>query len=488
MRVKLSTYFVVAGLVMSALLLEGAPRVGVCYLLAFIPLAVIAKIGMKGDDVVRLPVFLGCLAIFSFYFVRPLLIALSPEFFAYLQLGRPTRALQGNTMLQVGVFATAFLGGLLVALMKLPQGRLLIVRRSGACARLSLLYLAGLLSVALLWAVLVVGFGVAVKGEQSGAEAIGLVLPIDFLVPAAMGYFAHALVRPLTRGEKIGAAAVIAVMMMVTLARGSKAAGFLLVFYAFALLILLGGDLRLRASRVILGGVLVPLVAIVSVVAANTVRYQGVAALAKVSGWVSDVPVWGAVAVNTATIRLSAYDGLIATAVHHPEALEGVMSWRNALTGAAEKLLPGVSGSGISIGKAVGVYYGSHDTEAQHAGALGLFGTLYYMHGLAGGAAAAALIGLLFGVCFRLLTRAPVGTVERATMSLFLSYQLTSWLLSGNLDNLLQRGIIMVAHAGFYYMLVAVIARTLTRRADVVGVALTGPQPGLTWPGANGVP
>jgi len=459
MRFRLSSYFLVCGVILSASLLLENFVFGVAYLLAIIPLFVFVLLFRKSESRVSTPIIIAVFSIFAFYFIRPVFIGFYPDRFGFISLGFPSTDIYSLSMLYLGVFSTAFLFGLCCTLLlgSKKKQRSLFFYRDGVIFKLRYLFLFFLVLTVFFWALLVLFFDVGIKNKYSALEVIKFILPIGLIIPSALGCLMLAIQRPTFLLEKLSVGIILVAMLFLTLISGSKSGVFILFLYSLIIIFLVCGDLRAHLFRVsVLVCVCVSLL-LGSVVLANLIKYRGVASLFNPDEWFSGNLEFLLFTIDKVTFRLSGYDGMVATLMEHPAGLEDSLQWGGIVGRVLERLIPGYGGEGMSIGKSVGIYYGGKLPDEEYSGALGLFGTLYYMHGLVGGMLLAAAIGGFFGFCFRVVSNFSIGFVEKAILILILCYQMARWLSSGNFDSLIQEFIITMTHAIFYYSILRVV-------------------------------
>lgn len=476
MRLRFSSYFIGVVAIASLTLLVSDLALGLAYVAAVSPLALFVVRLRRARTSLRLPVFVAVLGVYVLYFVRPVFLGLWPEFFGYPDLGLPSRENKIVALLAIGGFSATFVSALYLVLL---STRLRTARGNSAGQRsvlgsLRYVYLLFLTIVVGAWMSLVFGLNVGVKGVTSSYSLIQFLLPVDLVIPAALGYLGVGTVRKLTHGEKTAAFCIVAAMVLITVLRGSKGGAFMLLLYGTVLGIFLLGDVKIRLARMSLYAVASMALVVLTVVSSNVVRYRGLAGLSEVGRAMTSASASAPFVIDRITFRFNGYDGFLATLLDRPPGLEGVMEWRSMLRGGVEKLVPGVGGGALSVGKAVGVYYGGKDLDADHAGALGLFGVLHFMHGMVGGLLVAAFFGGVVGVFLTLVPRLPVGSVERLVLIMFLCYQMVFWLSSGNVDVLIQQFVISTAHCLLYYGILSVVYTAVRRQSMPTGLLVAG--------------
>ncbi|MDX2465095.1 MAG: hypothetical protein QNK31_11375 [Porticoccus sp.] len=451
---RLSSWFLILGLSASSSLLLKNIILGGAYSLAFLPLAVFVILARRWGREVNIPVFIAVCAIYSFYFIRPVFLGFYPDLFGYQHVDIPATATYALTMLYVGGFSVAFLVGLYSALVfgRRPNKSRFVLSHSGVIVRLRYLFLFSLLVLVCLWAGLVLIFGVGVKKEFSNLEILKFILPISLIIPSALGYLSIGEYRTISLVEKFLIIIVVGAMFFLILIGGSKLGSFLLLLYGLIVILLIRGDFRigpLHAAILIIGaGVLV----FVSVIAANVIKYHGLDGFFNPSEWLYEFSEYAVFTVDRITFRLTGYDGLLVTLIEQPEVMKSIIRWDSITINTVQKLIPGFSGSEMSLGKAVAVYYGGKAPDIQYSGALGFFGMLYLMHGLIGGVLMASVLGAFYGGCFRAVMNMSVGSTEKVIAISVLCYQMAHWLSSGNFDSMFQEFVITALHLFFYYV------------------------------------
>lgn len=430
--------------------------IGLVYVCACLPAMFYTWVCRNRPPFVLAPIYTAIIAFHVFYFVRPLLLTSDPMAFGYPHLGIPTREIMMQAIAIQGVFALFFLSGLYLV-MHVSMGRLKLPAQAftqSTIAQLgsSFLFLLGALSV--VWLMLIFFGNVAQKGVESGLELFRLVLPTTLIVPVAIAFLADRGQARLNSVQRLVVYVIIVTNILATVLAGSKAGLFLLILYVVIFRMLTTQNFRMPILRVLFLGVLIIIGLGLSVIVANVVRnanFHDVPMEYILSNMLADTD-FLYILLERITYRFVGHEGMLATLMHDPDPFRVVARWDNILTQALSQILPGVSFGGYSVGKAVGLYFEAKDASIQHAGALGITGMLYYMHGLYFGPFMAMVIGVVFGFMFRLAdTLASRGAPERIAAFLALGHLMATWISSGNFDRLIQNGVIVFSHMIFYY-------------------------------------
>lgn len=459
MNPRVSTWFLILGFFVSCILLSKNLVFGASYALAFFPLVIFIVLVRKWGAEVWVPVFIAVFSIYAFYFIRPIFLGFYPDFFGYKSTNIPSTFEYAIAMLGVGSFSVAFLIGLYAMLIsgRSSKERKFSLLQPGVIFRLRYLFLFFLLILVFLWAGLVLFFDVGVKKATSNLEVLKFILPISLIVPSAIGYLCVNQCRTVSVFEKLLITLIVGSMFFLIVIGGSKLGSFLLLLYGLILILFIKEDFRItpfHTSMLVVGS---SIFIVISVITANIIKFRSFGGFANFSEFV-------VFTLDRITFRLTGYDGFLVTLMERPLGMEHVVQWKNIAASALSKLVPGYGGDEISVGKAVAVYYGEKDFDIQYSGALGLFGMLNFMHGLAGGVLMAVVIGAFFGGCFRIAMTLFVGSVEKVIVVLVLCYQMAHWLSSGNFDSMFQGFFITVCHLCFYYICLRIFLGVVSQK------------------------
>lgn len=451
-------------------LVLSVPLTGLAYFLSALPLIVFSVAVRNRPPYVFMPVFGASLALFAFYYIRPLVLIYNKHLYSYSESALPgDQAFALGLMLQ-GLFSLAFLSGLYFFLhlkgsrLRVPASYL----EKGNVQSLGAGFLAVLLMISMIWVVLVVFTGAGQKLFITWTNVLLLILPVSLLIPATLGYIRANSTRSLSLWKYSLAVGVVIINIIVTLLSGSKAGVFLLILYSVFYFLLTKGNLRVHIIKIASISFICVSAIVISVMVANVAKYAYITAYSPSEIFQQTLnrsDFWLYMA-DRITSRLNGYDGSIAVLSAHPQGFEQFANWPYIIKSGMAQLLPGLGIEGYSLGKVVGMEFGGHSAETQHAGALGLIGVIYYMHGALVGSFVMIAIGACFGILFRMMARiASKGEAERLIAFLVLGYLQAFWISSGNFDKLIQQLFIAIFHMIFYYHLIGLFVRKSQRRA-----------------------
>lgn len=470
MKVRLTTLIIGLFILSICFVLWFDAVLGLAYAFSISPLILFVLLVKSRKPFVFTPVIGAVLSFYVFYFIRPLMIVPYPEFFGYSTLGVPNSSTLIEALILQGLFSLAFLSGLFFALhiigskLRAP----LPLQYSSVIDRLGESFLLVIVLISLLWLFLALFLGAGQKLSKSSMDYFALILPITLLIPSALAYLSRKVKKRITFVEFFLVLFVIFINVLSILLTGSKAGVFLLILYVFLYLMYLNRDFKVRVVKALFITQLVIISILVTVVLANMIKYSNASTYSSMEilrNTLGRGDLW-LFMLDRISFRLNGYDGSVAVLMHHPLEFESVANWLNMIYNGIAQLLPGISGNSYSVGKAVGLAFGGKSVDEAHAGALGLIGIVYFMHGYIGGALVCFLLGSWFGVLFRIIARVTIKTIpERITAFLVLSYLLAFWVSSGNFDKLVQVLGISIIHMTFYYFVLVFILKFLKNRS-----------------------
>jgi hypothetical protein len=304
---------------------------------------------------------------------------------------------------------------------------------------------------------LLLGCGIGVSGTYSPLAFIKRFLPLGLIMPVFTLYlFKYR--KYLMRVERIFIFSVIGLIVLTSLLQGHKSALLSIAEVIFLFYLLEKGDFKISLPKTVLwGGPILILIFVTFPVAMSIrsfMRWHGFSfdifdvIFVNLSRLTSEEFRLGV--LDMVTGRLNGYDGLLAVNIYKPPELNSIFNELYILKCTVARLVPKFHLEGISLGKAVGVYYTGHSLDIKHAGALGLFASIILIGKSIMSYVYITFIGILFGICFNIANKFK-GYEPRMLLSIIFSLQLIGWMISGNLDGLLASFIVALVHLTFYF-------------------------------------
>jgi len=395
---------------------------------------------------------MAAVAIWAFYLIRPLLLVSNPHHFSYPNLGQVNYDMQVDAVFQIAVFSLCFFCGMKLASLLLPVRTYVNTQKSIFVSSRQLIIF-GIFLVFLFKVYLFLGHSSAMSGRSSGFTVIAMLLPFNLVLPTVLVYLLlHK--AALSKFDDILLVLLLLLYPILALAEGHKSALLSMLFFLVIVLLIKHGDYRFSMRKLALIGMFLPLI-VLSFPLATTLggsigklglNYQVLINATSILNYVAlDSEIWELL-LDRITTRLVGYDGLIAAGMEFPKEVTYVFNIENIVKLAIAKLIPGYTVPGISMGKAIGIFFTGHSSDVQHAGALGLFGTLKVIAGSWGGYMLAACFGFLFIGIYVAMVNFNRSKDSSQLIQLLLIAQMVAWISSGNLDNLLQSMIVVIIH------------------------------------------
>jgi hypothetical protein len=462
MKFSISSYFHIALLIGSFCISVIDIQIGIAYFIATLPLHFFTSRWVKLPKE-YVPVFLIAVgSIWVFYLVRPFLLVLRPDLFMYPKIGYINNSDHIRALLHLSVYSFLFLSGLYLAVTrgakkKRPSPLYFDSNKAGMLLNNRQIIIFGGGLIVLFDLYLLLGQNIGVSGTYSPLAFIRLFLPLGLVMPVFALYLVK-FRRHLTRVERTLIFSIIGLSVLTSLLQGHKSALLSLVEIVFLLYLFDKGDLRISGRKILCFGAPVIVIAFLLFPIATVIR-----GFMQLDGFSLDI--FGIIfesikslpdekvllgVLDMVTGRFCGYDGLLAVNLYKPPELHSIFNELYVLKHALASVVPRFYCEGISLGKAVGVYYTGHSFDIKHAGAIGLFasiiligkGTLSYFYIL--------IIGSFFGMCFRFAVKLGKNYESRILLSIIFSLQLIGWMISGNLDRVLSWFIIICIHFAFY--------------------------------------
>lgn len=469
MRFRVSSYFFIAAVGLSLIVLVQDPGTGLVFLAA--TMAICGPIALvPGNAHYRGIVIFVAVWLFAISMVRVPFLVGDPTALKFPGLGGASTDVIRAALWDVAGFAAIFLTILAVGL-RGTRRRAERIRRPGPR-----LVLSGRLIVLLIALVTVgtrlilqLGFGFYTKHQRADPETAFLtnVTPEFYLYPLGVLYLLKYR-KTLGKGETILWGVILTALSVSSMIGGSRRFLGIILLSVFIYFLDQRSDSRAGVTRVTAAAAAVVLGLFASFGIAAEVR--GVAAE---QGYGVDIArgAWTGLARSLTpasvgffgdrvTRRVSALDGLVATHLHQPPELKEVLSVPNTLGRVVERLIPRYRSGSMSSGAAIGYYYGGTVVDHGHAGAIGLIGTLHVVFG-GWRWVAVALLGFLTVLYFRFadgLDDPDIAYLLRFTGMM----ALMGWLLSGNMDNGVAGLIRNLSHLVFYGFIVWLVVHAST--------------------------
>jgi hypothetical protein len=457
---KIVGIFQVLILTLSLLIFSTDTVNGFIYLVSSLPLIIFLNLSKRRSTYVFVPIFLAVLAIFTFYFIRPVVLIYYPEFFAYSTVFSLDSDNHSEALILQGFFSLFYLLGLYLPLRyidKRNRGINLYDIGNGALVKHKFFFYIVLIILSIIWLYLTAYLGVGKKLDTSNWDYLMYIYPSTLLIPLAFGYL---VVGEANSWNKAPLFVTIFLMIIAGIITGSKSAIFVVTFYYIIYKIIISHNFTVSIKKIFFYTTIILLIIPLFVILANAIKYS-----------IRDVYTVGEIIDNTIlkedflrfildrlTIRFTGYEGILVTLNSHPVAISDSANWMSIIYNGIAQLIPGIQGNSESLGKLVGMHYGGRDLSESHAGSLGMFGMLNYMHGPILAAFISMIIGYIISILFRLIYRLKnKGNVEYITILMVLAYLQTFWISSGNFDKLIQQSVMTVIHIVFYYYLFVTI-------------------------------
>ena len=379
------------------------------------------------------------LIIYTCYYPRLIVLEVEPTFFLYGNLQNYGR-LTFDVAVYLYCLTTLFILSLCIPFELIRGKKLNPYVKFAAKLRLPTF----LIFFSTVYLILVLAFGLFVK--KSGDTALlKLLLPLELLLPLGVTAIFYG-----GRMQKLVGITAVGVTFIAILFRGSKAGIFLSILYFFAVYCL-QSEKQSKISVVRLMLVAAVLVAIVfyAINIANEIRFGGALLLPAVYQ-TSELPPIVYFLIDRVTQRFNGADGLIIMILHDTP-LKYTLS--DALQSGIAKLVPGVSYTGYSMGQYIGI--NMVGIGEGYGGALGIFGASILL--LKNAAPFFIMLcGAFIAWMLKIVSTANDG-FEKTFVYLLLVYLSGLYIISGNVDVMLQFTVTLIFQIILYIMLIAKI-------------------------------
>ncbi len=463
------------GLLLSALYLSTVELIiGFVYLIAALPLFFFTSRFAKIPQEFFALFFVVSGGIWAVYLFRPLFLISNNDSFLYPLVGSINVDDHIRVLLQIALFSTIFLTSLYIAIF-FPIRKKRAIRQDAITKKIKSNFLIRVKQPLILFMLLLLAgtlllmlcLGGRFSAQTSLAAIIMLMLPLQMIIPLTLFYLIIYKYR-LNYSERLFLSLILTVSVIINFINGSKAALLQVIMYVVILLLFVKGNFRSSIKKNFVSVLGLCLVLTLSFSLATAIKYFSLGAVSFETAVnmfysalnFSDSGVFSSM-IDKITGRFIGYDGLLVVNLAVPEPLLKIFNEGYILNHAIDKLVPGWSVPGMSLGKAVGMYYTGHTLEIKHAGGLGLFATLFIVGGSIGSYMYISMLGLLWGVLFRVINGLSITQQNKKLLSSIFCVQLVSWIISGNLERSISSFIILIVHIMFYYLFFMFLSQSI---------------------------
>jgi hypothetical protein len=416
---------------------------------------------------------MSVISIIIVYLIRIIFIGNSPEFFSYSRLYYPNINDYNRAFWSINIFTIAFLGGLIFGdkgylfLMKTRKKEEIFIPEQ--FFKTSFFYKIRQLIYPFFWIIFIahiffmIKFDWGVSGAQSTMFGFILkLLPINLFINVLIMILIRYRFK-LSKVEKLKIVAMLLAYCILLFLQGHRSFFIIIPFLVFIFLIIIKGDFRIRIRTIaflitflVIGfSVSFPLATSVRGVVQSGYNTELVDSIGKEF---KDVNLsYMFTGAKMITGRLCGFDGLLIAQNYKSNIniMHSLYTIRTLIMKIFSKLIPNIIikfDTPMSFGKAIGVYYSGVPESKVHAGALGLYGTLFVLFDNFS-YVFTFIMGLITSLVYNFIKSLNINIDLKLYLIFYLLYLIFSIMISGNLDGIIPEAILQTIYLCLFYII-----------------------------------
>jgi len=416
-------------------------------------------------------IYMSVISIIIVYLIRIIFIGNSPEFFSYSRLYYPNINDYNKAFWSINIFTIAFLGGLIFGykgyLFSTKTRKKEEIFISEQFFKTSIFYKIRQLIYPFFWIIFIahiffmIKLGWGVSGAQPTMFGFILrLLPINLFINVLI----MILIRyrfELSKVEKLKIVVMLLAYCILLLLQGHKSFLVMIPFVAFIFLIIIKGDFRIRIRNIAFLIIFLVIGVSISFPFATSVRSvvqsgYNTELLDLIGKELKNVNLsYAFTGLKMFTGRLCGFDGLLIVQNYKSDILRSLYTTRTLIMAIFNSLVPNIImkfDTPMTIGKAVGVYYSGVPESKVHAGALGLYGTLFVLFDNFS-YVFTFIMGLIISIMYNFVKNLNINTDLKIYLKFYLLYLIFTFMISGNFDGIIPEAVLQTIYLCLFYII-----------------------------------
>jgi len=436
--------------------------VGGVYAVSLMPIVFFVRLSQKNSVEKYLPVLIVAYSIFTFYYIRPLFLLSYPDTKISSIVYSISVQEHISALIVVGVYAFFLLLSIYMVQRMIGDDKYLNEKKYRYMHLHERLVLLLLVIITVVWFMIVVIFDLS--SRSTAVDYLQYLFPVSLILPAIFSYIVLCNKISCVRSIKYLFVFLLLLFVVASIYRGSKSAIFVILMLWVMSIYMAFGDRNIKILTFAKYLFLIIPAVFISVVVATTITYLGPDGIMSYGEVFSGQNGIIRLILDKLTGRFNGYDGVLLVMQYNSEMLSNVMNWKDMFLSGLYRVIPGISHDVMSVGKVVGIEYFNKTIFDKHAGALGVFGSFIYMHGIYFGVFVVFVYGYIFSSVAYLAHALHSGMYVR---NIFLMITMALFVFSindGNFDIIFAQGFVQYITFFYYYMLVYIVTKSASSR------------------------